>query len=149
MQQAITSIYVDKVEVGSRYWWSWNYLHLIDWTLVLVMAWCHQAASHYLGQCWPRFMTPYGTRPQWVDINMPSYQHRNSYDKDGGSHDSCIIMGISILRKPDWYQALTSGCENQKCNIFIFFKNDNKVFFKIQLTAHNESVISLLWLHPF
>ena len=27
------------------------------------------ASSHYLSQCWPRFMSPYGvTRPQWVDI---------------------------------------------------------------------------------
>ena len=31
------------------------------------MAWCHQATSHYLGQCWPRSMLSYGvTRPQWV-----------------------------------------------------------------------------------
>ena len=36
-------------------------------TLVQVMAWCHQATSHYLSQCWPRYMSPYGvTRPQWV-----------------------------------------------------------------------------------
>ena len=28
-------------------------------TLVQVMAWCRQATSHYLSQCWP-------TRPQWV-----------------------------------------------------------------------------------
>ena len=36
-------------------------------TLVQVMAWCHQATSHYLTQCWPRFLPPYGvTRPQWV-----------------------------------------------------------------------------------
>ena len=36
-------------------------------TLVQVMAWCHQATSHYLSQCWPRFMSPYGaTGPQWV-----------------------------------------------------------------------------------
>ena len=32
------------------------------------MAWCHQATSHYLSQCWPRFMSPYGVvRPQWVN----------------------------------------------------------------------------------
>ena len=38
-------------------------------TLVQVMAWCRQATSHYLSQCWPRFMLPYGiTRPQWVNI---------------------------------------------------------------------------------
>ena len=40
------------------------------WTLVMsplvqVMAWCHQATSHYLKQCWPRSLLPYGvTRPQ-------------------------------------------------------------------------------------
>ena len=36
-------------------------------TLVPVMAWCRQATSHYLSQCWPKCLTPYGvTRPQWV-----------------------------------------------------------------------------------
>ena len=36
-------------------------------TLVQVMAWCRRATSHYLSQCWPRTLTPYGvTRPQWV-----------------------------------------------------------------------------------
>ena len=38
-------------------------------TLVQVMAWCCQATNHYLSQCWPRSMSPYGvTMPQWVDI---------------------------------------------------------------------------------
>ena len=38
-------------------------------TSVQVMAWCRQATSHYLSQCWPRSMSPYGvTRPQWVNI---------------------------------------------------------------------------------
>ena len=47
-------------------WMPW---HLTDdkSTWVQVMAWCHQAASHYLSQCWPGSMSPYGiTRPQWV-----------------------------------------------------------------------------------
>ena len=36
-------------------------------TLVQVLAWCHQAPSHYLSQCWPKFMSPYPiTGPQWV-----------------------------------------------------------------------------------
>ena len=35
-------------------------------TLVQVMAWCHQATSHYLSQCWPRSLWPYGvTRPKY------------------------------------------------------------------------------------
>ena len=37
-------------------------------TLVKVMAWCRQATSHYLSQCWPRSLSPYGiTRLQWVN----------------------------------------------------------------------------------
>ena len=36
-------------------------------TLVQVLAWCRQATSHYLSQCWPKFLSPYGvTRPRWV-----------------------------------------------------------------------------------
>ena len=52
-------------------------------TLVQVMAWCRQATSPYLSQCWPRTMSPYGiTSPQWVkrtdettiaaDVHVPS-----------------------------------------------------------------------------
>ena len=33
------------------------------------MAWCRQATSHYLNQCWPRSRTPYDvTRPQCVKV---------------------------------------------------------------------------------
>ena len=49
----------------------WMSLNLTDdkSTLVQVMAWCHQATSHYLSQCWPRSLSPNGvTRPQWVKI---------------------------------------------------------------------------------
>ena len=45
--------------------------------LVQVMAWSRQATSHYLSQCWPRFLSPYGvTRPQWVK----SRQHHGISD---------------------------------------------------------------------
>ena len=41
-------------------------------TLVQVMAWCRQATHHYVSQCWPRSLKPYGvTRPQWVNIVLP------------------------------------------------------------------------------
>ena len=44
-------------------------------TLVQVMAWCRQATSHYLSQCWPRSLSPYDvTRPQWVNqASMMAY----------------------------------------------------------------------------
>ena len=45
------------------------------------MAWCRQAASHYLSQCRPIPMSPYGvTMPQWVNhYNIKTSQHWNTY----------------------------------------------------------------------
>ena len=44
--------------------WMWVDLTDDKSTLVQVMAWCRQAISHYLSQCWPSFLSPYGiTRP--------------------------------------------------------------------------------------
>ena len=43
-------------------------------TLAQVMAWCRQATSHYLKQCWPRSLSPYNvTRPQWVITQVITY----------------------------------------------------------------------------
>ena len=47
----------------------WMSLDFTDMSiLVQVMAWCRQATSHYMSQCWPRSLSPYGvTRPEWVN----------------------------------------------------------------------------------
>ena len=48
-------------------WWMPQDLTDDKSILVQVMAWCHQATSHYLSQCWLSSLSPYGaTRPQWV-----------------------------------------------------------------------------------
>ena len=40
-------------------------------TLFQVMAWCCQATSHYLSQCWLSSLSPYGVaRPQWVKVQF-------------------------------------------------------------------------------
>ena len=52
----------------------WMSLDLTDdkSTLAQVMAWCHQATSHYLSWCWPRSVLPYGvTRPHGVNSLWP------------------------------------------------------------------------------
>ena len=49
-------------------------------TLVRVMAWCCQATSHYLNQCWPIFSLLYViTRPQGVNSSEKSCPQKNSY----------------------------------------------------------------------
>ena len=60
-------------------------------TLVQVMAWCRQATSHYLSQCWPSFLSPYDvTRPQWVKKSaLDRVQSDNSeLDCDNRQHKS-------------------------------------------------------------
>ena len=52
---------------GNALWWMPQDLTDDKSTLVQVMAWCHQATSHYLSQCWLSSFSPYGVpRPQWV-----------------------------------------------------------------------------------
>ena len=59
-------------------WMSWD-LPNGKSTLVQVMAWCRQATSHYLSQCWPRSVSPYGvTRAQWVNCLIPQRWLKNS-----------------------------------------------------------------------
>ena len=60
----------------------WKSLGLTDdqSTLVQVMAWCRQATSHYLNQCWHRFISPYGiTRPQWVNTYTNSNNQKQMH----------------------------------------------------------------------
>ena len=40
------------------------------------MAWCRQATSHYLSQCWPRSLSPHGVaRPHWINAILLTMQH--------------------------------------------------------------------------
>ena len=73
----------------------WIPQYLTDQTLVQVMAWCHEATSHYLSQCWPRSLSPYDvTRPQWV---KPHYQKRQN-----GRHFTDNIFKCISLNKDFW-----------------------------------------------
>ena len=63
-----------------------------DKSLVQVKAWCRQATSHYLNQCWPRSPTPYGvTRPKWINqacMYMPQWH------KQAQNHAMPVASGI-------------------------------------------------------
>ena len=94
-------------------------------TLVQVMDWCRQATSHYLSQCWPRSMSPYGvTRPQWVK--------------------GCISLDPSKISKSGWWglqldawqlcNSLWYGLINSKLHI------NKKVFFLYHTTSDGVTV---------
>ena len=62
-------------------------------TLIQAMAWCRQATSHYLSQCWPRSVSPYGIiRPQWVN---PMWQR------------VCIVHLVNFM----WWNAVLNQLE--------------------------------------
>ena len=49
-------------------------------TLVQVMAWCRQATSHYLSQCWLTYLSPCGIiRSQWVNCSSACEVTLNSF----------------------------------------------------------------------
>ena len=79
----------------------WMPLDLIDDKSTLVQAWCRQATSHYLSQCWPRSMLPNGvTRPQWV----------NSYPPDKVAAKLQIMTLKSSFVDENWSNLLIEVC---------------------------------------
>ena len=96
-------------------------------TLVQVMPWCRQATSHYLNQCWPRSLTPYGvTRPQWIKkfaqwikwISKEIFQKASSSNLYSYMFPPCILSLLSIFycRWPCFFSMKTnSHCSNGKC----------------------------------
>ena len=65
----VTDVWAISCEIAHK----WMSLNLTDdkSTLVRVKDWCRQATSHYLSQCWPRSMSPYGaSRPQWLNFEV-------------------------------------------------------------------------------
>ena len=69
-------------------------------TLVQVMAWCRQATSHYLSQCWPRYMSPYGvTRPQWVKSLWQPLHFQYHYAIKQRIVSSIVTKSVRISKK--------------------------------------------------
>ena len=57
---------------------------------VQIIAWCRQARSHYLNQCWPSSTSPYSvTKPQWV-IKYKSYVSASPMGQRGHISKSLI-----------------------------------------------------------
>ena len=67
------NLVIDGCGVSCEIIFRWMSMDLTDnkSALVQVMAWCRQATSHYLSQCWLWPVLSYGvTRSQWVNLFM-------------------------------------------------------------------------------
>ena len=83
----------------------WMSLGLTDdvSTLVQVMAWWRQVTSHYLSQCWPRSMSPYGvTRPQYVKSYSFGVAWQNVKTPNGrGYFDEILSINLNDIYKAE------------------------------------------------
>ena len=105
-------------------------------TLVQVMAWCRQATSHYLSQCWPRSLSPYGvTRPQWVNaladqlLAVVTKTQRLWVRLPHLATQTCPwdrgLYGIPSQPVHIWYGKCMYVCMNARIFIFVWRKHEN------------------------
>ena len=105
----------------------WTLSLITKSTLVQVMAWCHQATSHYLSKCWPRSVSPYGvTRPQWVKVQISAsvFIKRNCWIKKItklSPEQNCLHFAVAIYKciplndSFDHFEQATSHYLNNRC----------------------------------
>ena len=97
-------------------------------TLVQVMAWCRQAASHYLSQCCPSSLSPYGvTRPQWVNSQV--------------SHGvEIMIIETRLYKMEKWFVVIIYKPPS------VTIKSFENVLTEIFQSLEKESPIGLSWV---
>ena len=96
-------------DISSEIAFRWMSLHVTDVkaSSVQVMAWCHQATSHYLYQCWPRSVVPYGTtRPDELKDVYTENQVRSG-------PVFCLLLGVSS----DYAQPITGQVTEVTCPV--------------------------------
>ena len=122
--------------------------------LVQVMAWCRQATSHYLSQCWPSSMSPYGVnKPQWINLRLPYFHISKGVlllISTPFSIDLALIFPIL-----DWIIQLLSNTFNYRTTVFPLQKNYTSNHFKwvsqglpsLIIPPEQQSCWGLYWFH--
>ena len=120
-------------------------------TLVQVMAWCHQATSHYLSQCWSRSMSPNGvTRPHWVKQNLCyTFEDEASVDFIYRCRIFKWVAKTWLHNRVPGEMAAWSHAPSKKQNIWIWFPQQNDMSIKIFLLSCNYLHVILLTIFRF
>ena len=110
-------------------------------TLVQVMAWCRQATSHYLSQCWPISLSPYGvTRPQWVNFLNMKVQVM-AWCRQATSHYLSQCWPISLspygVTRPQWVNFLNM---KRHCHFLPFLNTEMTQAIEILPHGRNKAV---------
>ena len=154
---------IDGWGISSELALRWMSLDLTDdkSTLVKVMAWCRQATSHYLSQCWPRSLSPYGvTRGPnelkmqfsnlfyWFEIFWWLYPQTNTtgrywWQVNIGLSYGLVQLGNKPLSQPMLTQIyVIIYCHWATMSLFILDISDGK--FQMPQIAHNHSWCTIM-----
>ena len=71
-------------------------------TLVQVMAWCPQAASHYLSQCWPRSVASLGHNELRARLCLSQYWLNTLRPRQNGRHFPDDLFKCIFLNENVW-----------------------------------------------
>ena len=97
------------------------------------MAWCRQATSHYLSQCWPRSLSSNGiTRPQWVkwivqsllifsfvfcaDTSCFNFDWNSGFEIKGSGGAKCWLIAPKCSKVTECRSKVLLPIQNQICN---------------------------------
>ena len=114
-------------------------------TLVQVMAWCCQATSHYLSQCWPRSVSPYMASLGHNELKLCQVEHNNSWI-------SWYFIGLiwqAMTMEMAWRTLRQSGhpCLHNRIQWeYNGLRGENRGPFKgQQVSASNPVMCTVLW----
>ena len=116
---SVFSEHMLQIKFMSTFLWNWSWClpqNIFDdeSELVQLMAWCHQATSHYLSQWWSRSVSACGvTRPQWVKLSFKSFlelEHISHKSTNISLFENGIVPFIILL---------VLWCMKKQLNLFI------------------------------
>ena len=120
-------------------------------TLVQVMAWCSQATSHYLKQCWPRSLPPNGfTRPQRKPGPAEQLKVQNSVSEKLVRHgyfgwhnlEICDVQWLILKRNYEEHQSYLPKwltCPKKS------FVETAELYIELPSEAHSDTMVKSWW----
>ena len=114
--QSVKTVRITFMCTSSEIALKWMPLNTIDnkSTSVQVMAWCRQATSHYLSQCWPWSMLPYGKQANSL-IRISYVTHIMWFINTLEGKKKGISWRKFNINKFTWHKSSQIGINSQSC----------------------------------
>ena len=113
------------------------------------MAWCRQAASHYLSQCCPRSLSPYGvTRPQWVKCCVWYQIVMQMWISRIPGHSNHFLFFMISRSQRLVFEPLRaprmSAVVHNNCNVTDFVRQTSSIYLPDIARIPNNSILRIL-----